>query len=197
MTTRGNPSLPFLSSIRVNSRRTSRLLGLTGFMGSGKSTIGRLLARQVGWHSVDLDQRIVETCGLSIQEIFSRLGESAFRDLEQEELSRAVGEALAKDRQVILSLGGGTTTRAENLALLRQSGGLLLWLHCPIEELLNRCAQIPDRPLFRDEASFCNLYQQRLPFYEMADYRVDSADEPARVVEQILALGILNGPPTG
>lgn len=96
MTTRGNPSLPFLSSIRVNSRRTSRLLGLTGFMGSGKSTIGRLLARQVGWHSVDLDQRIVETCGLSIQEIFSRLGESAFRDLEQEELSRAVGKLSQK-----------------------------------------------------------------------------------------------------
>jgi shikimate kinase len=161
-------------------------------MGSGKSTIGRLLARQVGWHAVDLDRRIVESNGLSIQEIFSLRGEAGFRELERMELSRTVGEALSNERNTVLSLGGGTITRDDNLALLRQSGAVLLWLRCPTEELLRRCARITDRPLFRDEANFQHLYLQRLPFYEMADYSVDTEREPARVVEQILALGILD-----
>ena len=64
-----------------------------------------------------------------------------------------------------------------------------IWLHCPVEELLHRCAIITDRPLFRDEASFRRLYEERLPAYEASDYRVDSSVEPSRVVEQILALG--------
>jgi shikimate kinase len=76
------------------------------------------------------------------------------------------------------------------LKVLRENGAMLIWLHCPIEELLHRCAQITDRPLFRDEASFRRLYEERLPTYELADYRVESHLEPPRVVEQILALGI-------
>jgi shikimate kinase len=90
----------------------------------------------------------------------------------------------------IVSLGGGTIAQPQNLALLREAGAILIWLHCPIEELLHRCAQVTDRPLFRDEASFRRLYQERLPGYELADYRVESDAEPPRVVEQILALGI-------
>ena len=78
----------------------------------------------------------------------------------------------------------------QNLALLRENGAILIWLRCPVEELLQRCAQITDRPLFRDEASFRRLYEERLPTYQLADYCVDSTAEPARVVEQILALGI-------
>jgi shikimate kinase len=73
---------------------------------------------------------------------------------------------------------------------LRQAGAVLVWLHCPVEELLKRIAHIQDRPLFRDEASFRTLYQERLPSYEIADYRVESNIEPLRVVEQIVALGI-------
>jgi shikimate kinase len=179
-------------SSSVHSKNAVRILGLTGFMGSGKSTVGQLLARQIGWHTVDLDHRIVESSGLSVQEIFSRRGETGFRELERQELLRTMGEALSRERNTILSLGGGTITRADNLALLRQGGTVLVWLRCPMEELLRRCAQITDRPLFRDEAAFHELYRERLPFYEMADYRVDTECEPARVVEQILALGVLN-----
>lgn len=80
--------------------------------------------------------------------------------------------------------------QAQNLALLRQHRAVLVWLECPVEVLLSRCAQITNRPLFRDEASFRLLYLQRLPFYQASDYRVDSNTEPLRVVEQILALGI-------
>lgn len=170
--------------------RTRRLVCLTGFMGSGKSTIARLLASQLGWANVDLDKRIVEAAGRSIPEIFARQGEPEFRRLEHEQLERIVAEFAEKQKPRIVSLGGGTIMQPQNLALLRDHGAILIWLRCPVEELLQRCAQITDRPLFRDEASFRRLYEERLPTYQMADYCVDNDAEPARVVEQILALGI-------
>ncbi len=161
-------------------------------MGTGKSTVARLLARQIGWLHVDLDKRITDTTGHTIPEIFEGEGEAAFRKLEYEELARTLGEAKALGRPTIVSLGGGTTAQPANLAVLERNAATLIWLHCPVEELLRRCAHITNRPLFRDEASFRELYQQRLPFYELAHYRVESAVEPLRVVEQILALGILD-----
>jgi shikimate kinase len=69
---------------------------------------------------------------------------------------------------------------------------VLIWLQCPVEDLLLRCATVTDRPLFRDETSFRRLYQERLPAYELSDYRVDSSSEPAKLVEQILALEIFS-----
>jgi shikimate kinase len=167
-----------------------KLVCLTGFMGSGKSTAGRLLARQVGWPHVDLDARIEQAAGLEIPQIFTEFGEPEFRRMEHEQLARAIGEAAELRQSRILSLGGGTTAQPQNLALLRENRALLIWLECPIEVLLARCVQITNRPLFRDEASFRDLYRQRLPFYGISDYRVDSNAEPVRVVEQILALGI-------
>jgi len=164
-------------------------------MGTGKSTVARLLARQIGWHHVDLDRRITDATGHSIPEIFEGEGEAAFRKIEYEELGRTLGEAKSLGRPTIVSLGGGTTAQPANLALLERNAATLIWLHCPIEELLRRCAHITNRPLFRDEASFRALYEQRLPFYELAHYRVESAVEPLRVVEQILALGILDKVP--
>ena len=159
-------------------------------MGSGKSTAARLLASQLGWMHTDLDRCISHAVGLTISEIFARAGEIEFRRLESEQLARIVAEYAQTRKPRILSLGGGTTTQAQNLTLLREQGATLIWLRCPIEELLKRCAQITDRPLFRDEASFRRLYSERLPTYELADYRVDSGAEPSHVVEQILALGI-------
>jgi shikimate kinase len=174
----------------TNEIRPRRLVCLTGFMGSGKSTIARLLAGQLGWPNIDLDKRITDATGLTISEIFARLGEPEFRRIENEQLARIVGESVGLQKPRIVSLGGGTITQPQNVALLRETGAILIWLHCPIEELLRRCAQITDRPLFRDEASFRRLYQQRLPAYEQADFRVDSNTEPLRVVEQILGLTI-------
>lgn len=174
----------------TSDTRTRRLVCLTGFMGSGKSTIARLLASQLGWANVDLDKRVVEAAGLSIPEIFARQGEPEFRRLEHEQLARIVAEFAETQKPRIISLGGGTIMQPQNFALLRDHGAILIWLRCPVEELLQRCAQITDRPLFRDEASFRRLYEERLPTYQMADYCADSDAEPARVVEQIVALGI-------
>lgn len=167
-----------------------KLVCLTGFMGSGKSTAGRLLARQVGWPHVDLDARIEEAAGLEIPHIFAQRGEPEFRRMEHEQLVRAIGEAAEARHSRIISLGGGTTAQPQNLALLRENRAVLIWLECPLDVLLSRCVQITNRPLFRDEQSFRELYRQRLSFYRLADYTVDSNAEPVHVVEQILALGI-------
>ncbi|MFZ3215175.1 MAG: shikimate kinase [Candidatus Acidiferrales bacterium] len=170
--------------------RARSLVCLIGFMGSGKSTVARLLGRQIGWQHVDLDKRIVDAAEQTIPEIFAKRGEVEFRKIEHEQLARIVGEAAAQQKPRVVSLGGGTTAQPQNLALLREAGAALVWLQCPVEELLRRIAHIQDRPLFRDEASFRKLYQERLPSYESAEYRVESNIEPLRVVEQIVALGI-------
>jgi len=174
----------------IPETRARKLVCLTGFMGSGKSTTGRLLAGQLGWAHVDLDRRITEASGCTIPEIFARAGEAEFRRMETEQLARIIAETDQTAKPRVISLGGGTIAQPQNLALLREHGAILIWLHCPIEELLRRCAQITDRPLFRDEASFRRLYEERLPTYGMADHRVESDADPWRVVEQILALGI-------
>ncbi len=173
------------------STRNLRLICLAGFMGSGKSTVGRLLARQLGWRFADLDELIESRAGLDIPTIFDRLGEPAFREMEHETLARVIGEAAERDLPTVLALGGGTFAQPAGVALIRESGCPVVWLQCPPERLLSRCAMMTNRPLFRDEASFLQLYQQRLPFYEQADYRVDGDSEPAAVVEHILALRIL------
>jgi shikimate kinase len=182
-----------VSKQMTNEIRPRKLVCLTGFMGSGKSTTARMLASQLGWLNTDLDLRITEATHLTIPEIFARMGEAEFRRVEHEQLARVVAETAVTQKPRIVSLGGGTIMQPQNLALLREAAAVLIWLHCPIEELLQRCAHIVDRPLFRDEASFRRLYQERLPTYELADYRVDSRSEPSRVIEQIVALGIFPG----
>jgi shikimate kinase len=172
---------------------------LTGFMGSGKSTIGRLLAAQLAWRFADLDDEIERESGISISQIFSQKGEAVFREIEHECLTRVLFAASARNSQLVLALGGGTFAQPRNAALIRElnapqrnAGAVVVWLDCATEDLLQRCVLMGDRPLFRDEESFRKLYEERLPYYRQADYRVESGGEPMRVVEQILALGIFN-----
>jgi len=184
-----------------------RMVCLTGFMGSGKSTVGRLLAAQLAWHFADLDTEIERHTGLPISQIFEQKGEPVFRDIEHACLARILGSASERDTRTVLALGGGTFAQPRNAARLRELGSLrgpgvvpgvvsgvaIVWLDCPMEDLLQRCVLMGDRPLFRDEASFRKLYLERLPYYRQADFRVESGGEPLRVVEQILALGIFGG----
>jgi shikimate kinase len=176
-----------------------RVVCLTGFMGSGKSTVGRLLAAQLAWHFADLDEEIESQSGLSISQIFAQKGEMVFREIEHECLARILGSASERNARLILALGGGTFAQPRNAALIRESGATprgigstVIWLDCSTEDLLQRCVLMGDRPLFRDEASFRKLYEERLPYYRQADFRVESGGEPMRVVEQILALGIFS-----
>lgn len=158
---------------------------LLGFMGAGKTTIGRDLAQRLGWTFTDLDQTIEAREQRSIPEIFAQEGEPFFRRREQ----AALQEVLARttDNPAVIALGGGTLAQPGNRDLIRQASGVTVWLDCPIEELQHRCQGENHRPLFRDSACFQQLYQQRLPFYQKADFRVDaSSSNPISVVEEIL-----------
>jgi shikimate kinase len=157
-------------------------------MGSGKTTVGVLLARQLAWRFEDLDARIEESAGLNISWIFERRGETAFREIEREEFEKTLGRVAESGEPIVLALGGGTYAQPGMVERLRAFGAVVIWLDCPLELLLARCATMNNRPLFRDEVSFRNLLATRLPFYEQADYRIAGDDEPANVVARILAL---------
>src|SRR6266404_4425588 len=168
------------------------VLCLAGFMGSGKTTVGTLLARQLAWRFVDLDDRIEEAAGLRIPEIFERLGEPAFRQIEADQLRAALGRAVEHKESLVLALGGGTYAQSGAPEFLRAAGVPVIWLDASPDVLLTRCMTMTGRPLFRDEPSFRALYAQRLPSYQLADHRVDSSVEPSRVVAEILRRGIVS-----
>ena len=159
-------------------------------MGSGKSTVGSRLAKQLGWRFVDLDEKIEEVAGITIPEFFERHGEPAFRQLEADQLRLALGRAVERLEPTIIALGGGTYAQPGAPEFLRNSGIPVIWLDTPIEVLLSRCTTMTGRPLFRDEASFRALHAQRLPSYELADFRVESSGDTAAVVAEILRRGI-------
>ena len=160
-------------------------------MGSGKTTIGTLLARQLAWRFVDLDDRIEAAAGLTIPQIFERLGEPAFRRMEADQLRACLGRASELKESTIIALGGGTYAQPGCPDFLRASGIPVLWLDTPINILLARCMTMSGRPLFRDEASFRALYAQRVPSYQLADHRVDSSADATQVVAEILRRGVV------
>src|SRR5260370_24787825 len=125
-----------------------QVLCLAGFMGSGKTTIGTLLARQLAWRFIDLDDRIEEAAGLRIPEIFERLGEAAFRQIEADQLPTALGRALEHKESVVLALGGGTYAQAGASELLRAAGDPVLWLDASPAVLLAPRMAMTCRPLF-------------------------------------------------
>jgi shikimate kinase len=162
-----------------------RLILLLGFMGSGKTTVGQRLARRLGWAFADLDGEIERRLGHTIRQIFEEKGEPYFRRVERALLE----ELLQRGQQesLVMALGGGTVAQPGNFELLRAHGGITVWLDCPLEELRRRCQGLTQRPLFKDAASFRALFEQRLPFYRQADFRVPAdRSDPERVVEDIL-----------
>ena len=162
-----------------------RRVFLLGFMGAGKTTIGRHLARQLGWTFTDLDEAVESRQKRTIVQIFAEDGEAAFRGYERAALEEVL-EATAK-RPSVVALGGGTVAQPGNGALLQSSSGVTVWLDCSLDELQRRCQEMANRPLFQDAAHFRQLYEQRRPYYEQADFRVDaSPHDPGAVVEEII-----------
>src|SRR5580765_8795492 len=159
-------------------------------MGSGKTTVGTQLARQLAWRFIDLDERIEDASGLKITEFFERHGEPSFRLLEAAQLRAALGRAFEHREPAVLALGGGTYAQHGAPEFLKTQNVPVIWLDSPIETLLARCMTMTGRPLFRDETSFRALHAQRIPSYQLADFRVDGGRDPALVVADILRLGI-------
>ncbi len=168
------------------TRHRAKLIYLLGFMGSGKSTVGALLAKALGWPFIDLDTTIEAGQGQTIREIFDRAGEPFFRGIEHAALTEA-----SKTEPVVIALGGGTFVQEPNLQFIRERGGATVWLDSPFEELVRRCEGMTNRPLFRDLDTFHQLLQQRVPYYQMAEFRVSTEGRaPQEVAEQILRLRV-------
>ncbi len=168
------------------SHHRRKLIYLLGFMGSGKTTVGALLARELSWPFIDLDATLEAGQGKSIREIFEQSGEPFFRELERAALTEA-----SRTTPAVIALGGGTFVQKPNLEFIRNTGGVTVWLDCPADELERRCQGITTRPLFRDSLSFRQLYEQRLPFYQLAEFRIPTGGkEPREVVSQILRLEV-------
>ncbi len=166
------------------NRRKRQLIYLLGFMGAGKTTVGALLAERLRWPFIDLDATIEAGQATSIREIFENTGEPFFREVERAALVEA-----SKTEPAVIALGGGTFAQPINFDYIRELGGTTIWLDCPIEDLRRRCEGKNDRPLFRDAASFAQLFEDRLPFYRRADYRISTeGQKPEEVVESILRL---------
>lgn len=147
---------------------------LTGFMGAGKSTVGRKLARRLGYRFADLDQLIVAREGRSIPEIFAAQGEVYFRDCETAVLAE---QGAAKD--TVFATGGGIVARAENRFLMKQAG-LVVYLRAGWQTLERRLSRGSGRPLAdptKGWESIRRLWESRLPWYEEADVIIDTDHE--------------------
>jgi shikimate kinase len=161
-----------------------RRIVLTGFMGSGKSTVGTLVAGRLGWSFIDADEVIEQEAGATIAELFARHGESSFRDREHTTIARlAAGDAL------VLALGGGAIERAETRELLLTTPGtLLVHLEVELATTLARCAGTEHiRPILADQVNLAHRYNLRLPLYRKAHVSIPvDALLPDKVVEAIL-----------
>lgn len=157
---------------------------LVGFMGVGKTTVGRELAARLGLPFYDLDQMIEERVGQKVAEIFAHSGEGAFRSLETEVLRE-----LLKREPGVTATGGGTFARPENRTLIR-AAGVSVWLDAPTGLVLERGASGEHRPLWGGPEKARALLEQRLTAYQQADLRFDlrewSAEEAGERLAELL-----------
>ena len=162
---------------------------LVGFMASGKTTIGRLLADDLGWSFADLDEDIEAQAGTSISEIFDKRGEEEFRRIETDAIRKRI-RLIEKGRPMVVALGGGAFVQPANFELL-ENNGISVWLDCPFATVSERVNRASHRPLARDENKFRELYEARRDAYQRADFRIEiSGDDPAPAVASILSLPI-------
>jgi shikimate kinase len=163
---------------------------LVGFMGSGKSTVGRALARRIGWSFFDSDDEIEAAEKMAISEIFDTRGEEEFRRIEAAIMRQHVA-SIERGRPAVLALGGGAFVAEANRQLLRDNG-VAIWLDCPWETVERRVRQASHRPLARDPGKLRRLFDERRAVYALADVRVPiDSDDPAAAVEAILRNAIL------
>lgn len=169
---------------KESKRGGVRRIVLTGFMGSGKSTVGPMVAERLGWRFVDADDVIVAETGMAIADFFTRHGEAAFREREQETIAR-----LAEEDALVLALGGGAIEDVGTRELLLHGEGtLLVHLEVSLETARARCGGTEHtRPVLKDEVRLAARFEKRLPLYREAHTTV-VVDEltPEGVAEAVL-----------
>jgi shikimate kinase len=172
------------AKIQSEAFAATRRIVLTGFMGSGKSTVGPLVAAQLGWGFIDADNAIAAEAGATIADIFARHGEAAFRAREHEAIS-----ALAAKDYLVLALGGGAIEHPETRRLLLTTPGtLLVHLEVELATTLAHCQGTErTRPILADQTNLAARYERRLPLYRTAHISI-SVDvlTPNEAVDAIL-----------
>jgi shikimate kinase len=166
----------------------SNAVFLVGFMGAGKSSVGRALAQRLNWIFEDLDDRIERREGRTVAEIFGDSGEAEFRRAERAALMQLLEEQRGGVAGIV-ALGGGAFVQKDNAALLKAAGVPTVFLDAAVEELWRRCcAQASqsgaERPLLKSEAQFRKLHASRRGSYLKASLKVDTG---SRAVEAIAA----------
>ena len=161
---------------------------LTGFMGAGKTTVGGLLARRLGWDFADSDSLVEAQAGMTVGEIFLHRGEAAFREME----AAAIHNAGAEER-LVLALGGGALEAAATRAYLGSlTKTLIVFLDAPLEMLTARCVAEEKgavRPVLADRGRLEERWKARLPWYRQAHLTVDTSGRlPETVAESILGV---------
>lgn len=158
---------------------------LVGFMGAGKTTLGRQLAERLVWPFEDLDDTIERKEGAKILRIFVEKGEVYFRDLER----RALAEAAAQPGRAIIACGGGTVCAPENRAIMQRTG-ITVWVDQPFERIWTRREDLSElRPLLRGENDFRRLYEERAPLYALSTLHLSVGDrEPPEALIDLMRL---------
>ena len=189
MSGRSDPAAAFVSGCKRQNVSTpaSPNVFLVGPMGSGKSAVGRQLARRLGLDFVDSDEEIAARTGVDIPYIFEREGEPGFRQREAE-----VIDALTRRSNVLVATGGGAVLRAENRAHLRERG-CVVYLRTSVDQQLARTRRSDSRPLLNNpdpRGTLARLYAERSPLYaEVAHVTVDTDGRKVRtVVDQLCTL---------
>jgi len=147
-------------------------LYLLGFMGSGKSTVGPILAARMNRPFTDLDELVEKEQQMTIREIFALRGEAFFRKLESDLLMIS-----SKLPASVIALGGGTFSYPANREVILGTG-VAIWLRISLETARHRCEQITTRPLARDEKTFKALFVEREQYYSLAHLTVDAEGKP-------------------
>ena len=147
--------------------KSTRPIFLVGFMGAGKTSVGRVLAQRLGWIFIDLDELIVEEEHRPIAGIFDEMGEGYFRRLESRLLASMRGRT-----RLVVACGGGSYAGREGRTII-DGIGRAVWLDLSLSRALERCDDGVDRPMIRDAAQAGALYRARLPWYSFAPYRID------------------------
>ncbi|GAX35750.1 shikimate kinase [Nodularia sp. NIES-3585] len=159
-------------------------LYLIGMMGAGKTTVGQLLAKHLGYRFLDTDSVITQSAGKSINQLFAEEGEAAFRQLESDVLAQVCAYT-----QLTVATGGGIVLRRENWSYLHH--GLIVWLDVPVELLFTRLAEDTTRPLLQDadpKGKLRSLLEQRTPLYSQADLKitVKAEETPEEIANRII-----------
>ena len=152
--------------------RLDRTIVLVGMMGSGKTSVGRRLAKALGWPFQDADWAIEDAAGTSITNIFAEIGEAEFRVRERQVIARLMDE----QQQQVLALGGGSFVADETRAQIKDRA-LSIWLDSDIDILVRRTGRRNDRPLLAagdPRKILSRLMEERRPLYAQADITIDS-----------------------